>query len=288
MTARWPKRLMRWRQSSVGNFRNMNFSMTRLWRERRLRRAFEPLRVSLQEELSSFLKRPCLLVPARGKGGYDRLYYVDVEGQRIAIMRVKNCEADRVLAGVATGLRRALTSVERLEHEWQVYTRLSVLNRSPKPMWRTPDAIVSSYYPYPRASEVLRSEGKKVWTMIPHLFALVREMHEAKVVHLDLNLGNMLVEPETNRVLAIDFEYAPSEALSFEQACLYDYCRVINDLLRPRRGGRELQKDIIRFIAQLGREMPTFHSAVFDGQMQAAFPNIMKDGLESIIASSKQ
>lgn len=268
----------------------MRFSIIRLLKERRVRRAFEPLRVKLQAELSSFLKQRCTLVPARGKGGYDRLYDVEVGGQRLAIMRVKNRETDTALSGVANDLRRALTADERLEHEWHAYTVLSARHLSPKPLWRTAEAIVSSYAPFPRASEMLRADGQKIWVLLPHLFALVREMHAAKVVHMDLNLGNILVEPATNRAMAIDFEYAPAEALTFEQACLCDYLRVVNDLLRPRRGGREIQKERGRFIGLLQRELSGIGPEATFSQFQRSFPNIMRDeqvrrALESMLAS---
>jgi hypothetical protein len=80
-------------------------------------------------------------------------------------------------------------------------------------------------------------------------------------------------------------------ALSFEQACLCDYLRVINDLLRPRRGGRALQKDFARFIALLQQEMPALHSAAWYARMQSCFPNIIQARevgrtLEALSASS--
>lgn len=255
----------------------MKFSLIRFLKERRLRHAFEPLRARLQEELSAFLKQRCLLVPARGKGGYDRLYYVDIEGRRIAIMRVKNEQADQAVAATGNGLRRVLNATERLDHEWAAYSVLSPKGLSPQPVWRTSEAIVSTYHPFKRASEMLRAGEEQVWDLIPLLFALVRGMHAEKMVHMDLNLGNVLIDPFSCRALAIDFEYAPSKELTFEQACLCDYCRIINDLLRPRRGGRTLRKELQRFLDMLRREWPPSTRWEDVVAVRKYFPNLMKE-----------
>ncbi len=269
----------------------MNFSLLRLLKERRLRRTFEPLRGKLQEELSAFLQQPCQLVPASGKGGYDRLFYVETQGQRIAMMRVKNNQAGKAAPSSSDALRRTLTPDERLDYEWAAYTALSQTKLSPKPVWRTQEAIVASYHPFPRASELLKADEQRVWMLFPHLFALVRGMHAAQVVHMDLNLGNILVDPQTYEMMAIDFEYAPGATLSIEQAHLCDYLRLINDLLRPRRGGRALQKDFNRFTELLRRALPPGITRENVACIQGYFPMIMRDkkvlrALESCCCSS--
>jgi hypothetical protein len=255
----------------------MKFSLLRFLRERRLRRDFEPLRARLQEELSQALKQPCQLIPAAGKGGYDRLFYVETKGQRMAMMRVRNNQAGEASPSSADALRRTLTAEERLDYEWAAYTALSRTHLSPQPLWRTQEAIVASYHPFPRASELLKADEQMVWTLLPHLFALVRGMHAAQLVHMDLNLGNILVAPQTYEMMAIDFEYAPVSTLSFEQACLCDYLRVINDLLRPRRGGRALQKDFNRFTEVLRRVLPQGITRENLACIQVFFPMIMRD-----------
>ena len=255
----------------------MKFSLIRFLKERRLRREFEPLRARLQEELSQALQQPCQLLPAAGKGGYDRLFYVETKGQRFAMMRVKNNQAGAAAASSAEALRRALTADERLDYEWAAYTALSPKRLSPQPLWRTQEAIVASYHPFPRASEMLKADEQMVWTLLPHLFALVRGMHALQLVHMDLNLGNILVAPYSHEMMVIDFEYAPVSTLTFEQARLCDYLRVINDLLRPRRGGRAIQKDFDRFTELLRRALPQGITRENLACMQGSFPMIMRD-----------
>ncbi len=252
-------------------------SLKRFLKERRLRRAFEPLRIRLQEELGYFLQQNCQLVPAQGKGGYDRLFYVETNGQRTAMMRVRNLQADAQSHSPSGGIRRTLTADERLDYEWAAYSALSGKKLSPQPVWRSDDAIVCSYYPFKRVAEVLKKDRQLVWNVLPPTFALVREMHTARVVHMDLNLGNMLVELDTYRLVVIDFEYAPAERLTFEQACLCDYLRLINDFIRPRRGGRELRKDIARFNHVLQDGIPEQVKQANFSQMCMHFPNIMHD-----------
>jgi hypothetical protein len=234
----------------------MKYSLLRYLKERRLRRCFEPVREKLQAELSLFLKQPCCLVPAMGKGGYDRLYYVDVEGQRLAIMRVKNSLEDSAIVNTDRDIRLALRADARLDYEWNAYTILSQKELSPKPLWRTAEAIVSTYHPFKRASEILKADEHQVWDLLPRLFSLVRRIHEEKIVHMDLNLGNILIDPLSRCAMAIDFEYEPAKILTFEQACLCDYCRLVSDLLRPRRGGSVLRKEMNRFVSLLQQELP--------------------------------
>lgn len=255
----------------------MNYSITRFFRERRLRRDFEPLRVRLQEELSQALQQPCQLLPAAGKGGFDRLFYVETKGQRIAMMRVKNGQAGATPTSSAEAIRRTLTPDQRLDYEWAAYTLLSQKQLSPQPLWRTQEAIVASYHPFPRASEMLKADEQMVWTLLPHLFALVRGMHAAQLVHMDLNLGNILVAPQTHEMMAIDFEYAPVSTLSFEQACLCDYCRLINDLLRPRRGGRALKKDYADFLLFLNKELPHIFTREDYSRIKKHFPHLLRN-----------
>jgi hypothetical protein len=65
--------------------------------------------------------------------------------------------------------------------------------------------------------------------------------------------------------------------LSIEQAYLCDYLRVINDLLRPRRGGRALQKDFKSFTELLRRALPQGITRENLVCIQGSFPMIMRD-----------
>lgn len=254
----------------------MRFSFTRFLRERRLRGKFEPVRIRLQQELGVFLKQPCRLTAARGKGGYDRMYDVWVEGRRIAIMRVKNSGEDQADHGAMGSLRCALDADRRLEHEWSCYAILSGRDLAPKPIWRSEDAIVSAYYPYQRVSEILKKDRRELWDLLPRIFDLLRGMHGLGIVHMDLNVGNMLFDPHAKRVMAIDFEYAPLPALSFEQACSCDCLRVVNDVLRPRRGGSEIARHRERFLGILESEAPSFRAGA-TSSILSCFPNILRD-----------
>jgi RIO-like serine/threonine protein kinase len=195
----------------------------------------------------------------------------------MAMMRVKNQQAGEPTPVVTEGLRRALTADERLAHEWSAYAALSTQNLSPKPLWRTEAAIVCSYHPFARVAACLKADGAQVWQLLPRVCALVRAMHAMQIVHMDLNLGNILVDPQSDQMMLIDFEYAPVAGLSFADACRCDYLRVINDFLRPRRGGRELQKDFTRFVTLLQHEVPATLAGGSDRPLCAHFPHIARE-----------
>lgn len=220
----------------------------RYFRERGLRKRFEPLRHALEQELGAFLGYACQLLPIRGKGGYDRLYQVVRGGECVAMMRVKNPDRLPPVNAPDSALRRALAPDERLKREWTSYTKLAPLRLSPTPLWRSPEAIVATYHAGERVSNILKRKRGEVWNLIPRLFTLVWAMHDTGVTHMDLNLGNILCEYTTGALLALDFEYAPADILSFEEACLCDYLHITNDLLRPRRGGRFIKRQPERFV----------------------------------------
>lgn len=221
-----------------------------------MRRHFEPVRKRLQSEFGMYLREPCFLVPAPGVRGFDRFYYVEVKGKRIALMRVKNALRDAEFSSKGHSVFWTLNATERLDYEWSCYTRLAQKNLSPRPLWRSPEVTVSAYYPYQRASEILRENPEQVWLLLPRLFSLIREMHAEKQVHMDLNLGNILVDPQTLACLVIDFEFVPAEGLSFEAACLFDYCRVLSDLLLPHYCGVVLEHSEQKFLEILRNEVP--------------------------------
>ncbi len=60
------------------------------------------------------------------------------------------------------------------------------------------------------------------------------------MVHLDLNLGNLLADPQGWGISIIDFEFGPVDWVTLPQQMAFDYLRLIDDALKPRRGGRSL------------------------------------------------
>jgi len=81
-------------------------------------------------------------------------------------------------------------------------------------------------------------------------------MHSLGVIHLDLNLGNILIDPNTKRLAIIDFEFGPVEWVNRNQQMAFDYLRLIDDCLKPRRGGKVLLEEPSKIIELLKENVP--------------------------------
>lgn len=227
------------------------------WLRRRadLRR-LAPRRVALEAELAQLFRAPCTLVPAVSKGGYDQIFYAVSGGIRRAVVRVNNPHRKPHEAVHPRLPLVALAPAARLAREWDAYSRLFPLGLAPQPLWRTGDAMACSWVDRTRASAALTRQHAGVWSFAATAFPAVRRMHEAGVVHLDLNLGNLLFQSGDDRLQFIDFEYGPADWVSVEQQMAYDYLRLIDDLLRPRRIGRLLLADPERLLARVRDVIP--------------------------------
>jgi len=214
-------------------------------------------RRELESELSNRLACPVELRPAAAKGGYDEIYYVSHGDRRVAVVRAnspfrapaKPPQPDRLVSPASAG--------GRLDREWTAYSKLCKFELSPQPIWRTQDAITCSWLEWQRASQLLIQNRDSLWNVAERVIPAICKMHDADVRHLDLNLGNILLDPNGDGVAFIDFEYDAAAWLKPEQQAAFDYLRVIDDCLRPRRGGRLLLAESCRMVELLGRHVPT-------------------------------
>lgn len=118
----------------------------RFYSEFRLRKRVQEITKELQDSLK--LEHPPVLKSA-GSAGHDSIYGVfDHEGKQIGVLRVLNPWRERgFFAGDSPFL---LTQPEeRIEREWNAYRQGAVCNLTPKPLWRTKDALLCAYLPYP-------------------------------------------------------------------------------------------------------------------------------------------
>ncbi|KAG1660431.1 hypothetical protein GQR58_021982 [Nymphon striatum] len=98
-------------------------------------------------------------------------------------------------------------------------------------------------YPWERLSRYLTKNRAELWNVLGKTFPLVSEMHSLGVTHLDLNLGNILIDTNSKKLAVIDFEFGPVEWVNKNQQMAFDYLRLIDDCLKPRRGGKILLKN---------------------------------------------
>lgn len=208
-------------------------------------------RLELENLLSTALGQQVRMRPASAKGGYDEIYYGLVEGHKELVIRANNKYKTVHTDYDFKNLRSALEDKERLDREWTAYARLYESGIAPRPMWRNDDAIACRWLDWNRASNEIKTDDNRFWPIIERIVPTVATMHNLGVVHMDLNLGNLLMEPDGVGAVVIDFEYAPSGWLSEGQQIAFDYLKLIDDCIRPRRGGKKMLANIPRLIALL-------------------------------------
>ena len=232
-------------------------------------------RQELESELSVFFDSSISLAPADTKGGYDEIYYAYRNfGQTPALQKHSekiNVKPDDRFAVIRVNspFKRQndpigpedpgvpLEARQRLEREWNAYSLMAPLHISPKPLWRTSDAIACSWFDWQRASQQLISHRSNFWPFMERIFPTIQQMHQCGVTHLDLNLGNILLEPEAEGVLIIDFEFGPVDWVDRFQQQAFDYLRVVDDCIKTRRGGNYLLADPGRMAAILDQLVDT-------------------------------
>lgn len=165
----------------------------------------------------------------------------------MAVVRIAGCARPR--GPDEAGLPRiVLPADQRILREVQAYQRLSPAGLSPELLLHGEGFLANRWSPWIRAADILRKSEDAVWDLLPVCLNAIRDMHQAGVVHLDPNCGNLLVRPDRKAVMLIDFEYGPAPDQSLEMQQAFDYLRFAHNLLRPRRGLRAIRKDPDQFV----------------------------------------
>jgi hypothetical protein len=183
-------------------------------------------RLELESEFSRFRGNEILLIPASAKGGYDQIYYAMENGRHIAVVRVNSPHKKQTDPVLPDDPAVPLDAQQRLEREWDAYSRLFPLGLSPEPIWRTKDAIACSWVRWRRASRMLVKRREMAWPI------LERAMD------------------------SIDFEFGAVSWIDERQQMAYDYLLLLNDIVKPRRGGKVILADLPRLKELLETTVP--------------------------------
>jgi len=226
-------------------------SPTRWFRRRYELAELEPRRKVLETELSRALGEDITLVSTGAKRGYDEIYFAIQNGRKRAVVRVNRPGVGRAIPIGADDFVVPLSPTERLDREWLAYRSLEPHGIAPVPLWRTTDAVACSWIDWPRAPHVVLQDRDHFWPVMELALPAIHAMHDSGVTHLDLNLGNILVDLGLSKIAFIDFEFGPMPSMSIPQQRAFDYLRLIDECVRPRRGGGQLLRDVDRMIRLL-------------------------------------
>ncbi|WP_437201223.1 lipopolysaccharide kinase InaA family protein [Planctomicrobium sp. SH664] len=256
----------------------------RKWlRNRRLERAIAPRRQEILTALRAEIDPRLELKFRPSRGGFDVTLQASVAGQPLGILRM-NPAIPKVKPVPGNSLKQPLSPAARIDLEWQTYQRLSALGLSPRPLWRSHDALLCSQIDWPKASIALRSLGADFWPAMQRIVAAVQEMHRAGVTHLDLNTGNIFLQPKQHGVQFIDFEYGPAGWATNRQCQAFDWLRLILCCARRRRGQAFLRSDPTRFSRLFEPAWPLLQEVCDLEFLLRNLPDIWKSGVTQVFS----
>jgi len=209
-------------------------------------------------QLSLVLKQSIILVPSCAGGGFDRIFFAQTRScpvKTVACVRM-NCPWRDQEASVPHLPRIPLPAQRRISREARVYEQLAPLGLAPELMARGEFFLANQFLPWPRVSEVLKRSSDCLWIVLPKVLSAVRRMHDRGIVHMDLNCGNLLISPDFESVMIIDFEYAPQHHMVRFDQQRFDFLRLAHNLLKRRRGRTAALADPHRFVQLFSQFAP--------------------------------
>lgn len=249
--------------------------LRRIWRRWILhRRADGPLIQSIAEKVRPVAKRlnwpAWRIVPLSLSASGDILFAVNCcqTKTNLAIMRFSPGPTPPHFIDAGDGSpdaglpRHRLFGPEKIQWEAMAYEKLAASDLAPRMLHWDNHLMVNEWCPWERLSNHLRRDRDLVWRFLPVVLHAVNSMHLQSMVHLDLNCGNILIDPNTARVWLIDFEYQPEAASSGLTIQAFDYVRFLHGVMQRRRGGAAIQKDHNRLMKICRDRIPSETRAV--------------------------
>lgn len=215
-------------------------------------------RYQVEWQLSVIFKQPVRLRPTLSGGGFDRIYLAhgdDEQNSVLASVRM-NCPGGDRTPMEPDLPRIALPGEDRIHRESRAYRHLSTLGIAPRLIARGEFFLANHWLPWPRLSDVLRQDSDRLWDVLPVVLDAVRTMHDHRVVHMDLNCGNVLISPDFKSAVIIDFEFAPLPSMIVFDQQRFDYLRLAHNLLKPRRGREAAFWNPARFVDVFSQFVP--------------------------------
>ena len=156
---------------------------------------------------------------------YDNIYKVSHGDRTLGVLRLVN-PYKKSKEQPPHRLFMVMDAEKRIDYEWAMYTKGAAHNLTPKPLWRTHDALLCEHLPYGRMQDTLLESPGEAWNILCRAARATRRLHEAGITHMDVWLQNMLGDAQGN-IYFIDFEYMPAPYILPPVQRIYDHLRLI-------------------------------------------------------------
>ena len=257
--------------------KRLHRSFKRLRHAREARPRMEALRPTLEKVCGG----PVRFTPTDG-GGHDYVFYVCQDGRRAAVLRIAN---DRYvpeglpLEARLNGPRLRLTARERIAREHRVCALGAPAGLTPAPLWLSAagDAALNSYIAGDRLLSCVSQGRLGLWDAIALAAKRALEFHATVgEAHMDLSLMNVLADSALARLTLIDFELAPSPALTPEGARLFDFLNLV-EMAYKFMSSADRQAAPQQLSRLLSQTVPADARQAPVGPLSAKLPRILDD-----------
>jgi hypothetical protein len=190
----------------------------RFWGGLRIRKR----RNEVAEALRLHFNLPSLpLLAARGSRGNDSTYLVSHSKTILGMLRLVNPHSSR--GGPSTPMPYQLElGAARIDREWKAYLKGYAAGLTPKPLWRTDDALLCEYLPCRPLQEDFSG-----WETICGAARALQALHQTGLTHMDASCANILNDKAGGRLVFIDFEYTPTPETSPAAQRVYDHLALL-------------------------------------------------------------
>ena len=232
-------------------------------------------RDEIMGELQAFLRRDDLaLSPVKTAFGVDSIYNVSGGMKKIGVLRLDN--PYKIRPSLPPDLPFTLGNTgARLEREWTAYEQGARTGLTPKPLWRTHDALLRAWSPFHPLSVMLDKMPERAWKILTHCINHIDSMHQSGMTHMRLMTNNILADDGLNQMIFTDFSCAPTAHVPPPAQRLFDYLHLVDSAWKkiPAKNRAD------------GKIWFEAFSARLDGDMRAVNLSVLAPGLKTIMAA---
>lgn len=184
-------------------------------------------RATAAPEIRKHLGLPDLpeLVPY-GNRGCDSIYLVKSQGAVFGVLRLLN--PYKMSKPPFTGMPFVVPSpAARISREAEICRKGAPGDLTPAVLWQAEDALLCAHAPLRQMHGMLMAAPETAWKILSRASSRIAGLHLAGATHMDASLHNTLSDEKMERLLFIDFEFAPAPHVPAPAQRIYDHLHLV-------------------------------------------------------------
>lgn len=170
----------------------------------------------------------------------DELY----KSQKIRVLRVRNTYSNTFIMKTHCNQYPSIEDIDRLKHEYLITKKLNIKGIiSPKEIISENNSffLVKEDFKSITLKEYLYKNKLSIHAFLDiciQLSSIIEDLHEASIIHKDINPSNILINPETLEVRITDFSISTTYKKEHRESLTYGYLEGTPAYMAPEQTGR--------------------------------------------------